>query len=46
MRTFNLVFVILLAILSCTSIAMIVGAMPIGNGSPIQALHLRQLYVP
>jgi hypothetical protein len=45
MRTFNFVFIIL-AVLSCTSIAMI-GAMPTGNGTPAQALpnHLRQLYV-
>ena len=43
MRTFNLVFIIL-AVLSCTSIAMI-GAMPTGNGTPAQALHLPQLYV-
>ncbi|KAF8493800.1 hypothetical protein F5888DRAFT_1696972 [Russula emetica] len=40
MRTFNFVFIIL-AVLSCTSIAMI-GAMPTGNGTPVQALHLLQ----
>jgi hypothetical protein len=44
MRSFNFVF-ILLAVLSCTSIAMI-GAMPTGNGTPTQGLYLRQLYVP
>jgi len=47
MRTFNFVFMIL-AVLSCTSIAMMIGAMPTGNGTPAlaaQALHLPQLYV-
>lgn len=41
MRTFNFVFTIILAVLSCTSIAMI-GAMPTRNGPPTRALHLRQ----
>ena len=42
MHTFNY---IVLAMLSFTSIAMI-WAIPTWNGTPAQALHLRQLYVP